>query len=60
MRCLWLMFVVEGHSTNFALTAFYEVQHRGARRRSVRRVVSPFCSQPSPTRSYRSFINDPG
>ena len=24
MRCLWLMFVVEGHSTNFVMTEFSE------------------------------------
>lgn len=29
MRCLWLMFVVEGHSANYALTEFLEVRQKG-------------------------------
>ena len=35
MRCLWLMFVVEGHSTNFALTEFLEVRQKGFKNTAI-------------------------
>ena len=38
------------HSANFAITVFSEVHLGGAERRSVRRVMSSSCSQPSPTK----------
>jgi hypothetical protein len=40
----------KANSTNFAQTEFSEVQLRDAERRSVRRVMSSSCSQPSPTK----------
>src|SRR5215210_8500556 len=41
-------------AVNFAFTEFSEVQLRDAERRSVRRVISSSCSQPSPTKEYSS------
>ncbi len=38
------------NSRNFAFTEFSEVQLRDGERRSVRRVMSPSCSQPSPVK----------
>ena len=40
----------KGHSANFALTAFSEVQLRVVECRSVTKVMSSSCSQPSPTK----------
>ena len=40
----------KAYSAKFVGTEFYEVRLRDAERRSVRRVMSSSCSQPSPTK----------
>src|SRR5918997_2413972 len=44
------------NSANFSCTKFSEVQLRDEERRSVRRVISSSCSQPSPTKEESSSM----